>query len=54
MNIYNNKKTFFYKLKDSCKKEWSEYTDHNFLSNLINSKLSEDNFKEYLVQDYVF
>jgi thiaminase/transcriptional activator TenA len=54
VNIYNNKKTFFYKLKNSCKKEWSEYTDHNFLSNLINSKLSEDNFKEYLVQDYVF
>tara|TARA_B100000795_G_scaffold258369_1_gene232388 strand:+ start:267 stop:950 length:684 start_codon:yes stop_codon:yes gene_type:complete len=54
MNIYNNKTTFFYKLKNSCKKEWSEYTDHKFLSDLVNNKLPDENFKKYLVQDYVF
>ena len=54
MNIYNNKKTFFYKLKSSCKKEWSEYTNHKFLSDLVNNKLPYKNFKNYLVQDYVF
>ena len=54
MNIYNNKKTFFYKLKSSCKKEWYEYTNHKFLSDLVNNKLSDKNFKRYLVQDYVF
>ena len=54
MNIYVNKKTFFYKLKNSCKKEWSEYTNHKFLSDLVNNKLPYKNFKNYLVQDYVF
>jgi len=54
VNIYNNKKTFFYKLKDSCKKEWSEYTNHKFLFDLVSNKLSDKNFKNYLIQDYVF
>jgi thiaminase/transcriptional activator TenA len=54
VNIYNDKKTYFYKLKSSCNKEWSEYTDHKFLSDLVNSKLPDKNFKSYLVQDYVF
>ena len=54
MNIYSNKKNFFYKLKSSCKKEWSEYIDHKFLSDLVNNKLPDNNFKRYLVQDYVF
>ena len=54
MDIYNNKKTFFYKLKSSCKKEWSEYTHHKFLSDLVSNKLSDVNFKRYLVQDYIF
>ena len=54
MNIYDNKKTFFYKLKDSCKKEWLEYTEHKFLSDLVNNKLPDKNFKHYLIQDYIF
>jgi len=54
VNIYNNKKTFFYKLKSGCNKEWSEYTDHKFLSDLVSNKLPEKNFKKYLVQDYIF
>ena len=54
MNIYNNKKNLFYKLKSSCKKEWSEYTNHKFLSDLLSNKLPDKNFRNYLVQDYVF
>ena len=54
MNIYNNKKTYFYKLKSSCNKEWFEYTDHKFLSDLVNNKLPDKNFKKYLIQDYIF
>ena len=54
MDIYNNKKTFFYKLKSSCKKEWSEYTNHKFLSDLVSNKLPGVNFKKYLIQDYIF
>ena len=54
MDIYNNKKTYFYKLKSSCNKEWSEYTGHKFLSDLVNNKLPDKNFKRYLVQDYIF
>ena len=54
MNIYNNKKNLFYKLKNSCKKEWSEYTNHKFLYDLVRNKLPDKNFKNYLVQDYVF
>jgi thiaminase II len=54
VNIYNNKKTFFYKLKKSCKKEWSEYTNHKFLIDLVNNELPNKNFKKYLLQDYIF
>ena len=54
MDIYNNKKKYFYKLKNSCNKEWSEYTDHKFLSDLVSNKLPDKNFKKYLVQDYIF
>ena len=54
MDIYNNKKTYFYKLKSSCNKEWSEYTDHKFLSDLVSNKLPDKNFKKYLIQDYIF
>ena len=54
MNIYNNKRTFFYKLKNSCKNEWSEYTNHKFLIDLVNNELPDKNFKKYLVQDYIF
>jgi thiaminase/transcriptional activator TenA len=54
VDIYNNKKTYFYKLKSSCNKEWSEYTDHKFLSDLVSNKLPYKNFKKYLIQDYVF
>ena len=54
MDIYNNKKKYFYKLKNSCNKEWSEYTDHKFLSDLVSNKLPDKNFKRFLVQDYVF
>ena len=54
MNIYSNKKTLFYKLKSGYKKEWQEYTEHKFLSDLVNSKLPDKNFKHYLVQDYIF
>jgi thiaminase/transcriptional activator TenA len=54
VDIYNNKKTYFYKLKNSSNKEWSEYTDHKFLSDLVSNKLPDKNFKKYLVQDYIF
>ena len=54
MNIYNNKKTLFYKLKNNCKKEWSQYTDHKFLIDLVHNKLPDKNFKKYLIQDYIF
>jgi len=54
VDIYNNKKTFFYRLKSSCNKEWSEYTEHKFLSDLVSNKLPDKNFKRYLVQDYIF
>ena len=54
MDIYNNKKTYFYKLKSNCNKEWSEYTDHKFLFDLVSNKLTDKNFKKYLVQDYIF
>ena len=54
MNIYSNNKTFFYKLKNSCKKEWSEYTEHRFLEELVYDKLSKRKFQNYLIQDYIF
>ena len=54
MSIYSNKKTFFFKLKSRCKKEWSEYTNHKFLSDLVHDKLPDKNFKKYLIQDYAF
>ena len=54
MSVYNNKKTLFYKLKSSCRNEWSEFTNHKFLVDLVNNKLPDKNFKKYLIQDYIF
>jgi len=54
VDIYSNKKTYFYKLMNNCNKEWSEYTNHKFLSDLVSNKLPDKNFKKYLVQDYIF
>ena len=54
MSIYNNKKTLFYKLKKDCSKQWSSYTDHKFLDDLVCDKLPINKFKKYLIQDYIF
>ena len=54
MNIYNNKKNLFFKLKQNALKEWKQYTKHEFVIGLGNGTLKLSSFKDYLLQDYIF
>lgn len=54
MDIYNNKKNLFYKLKQNASKEWVKYTNHKFVIGLGDGKLELSSFKDYLLQDYIF
>ena len=54
MNIYNNKKTLFFKLKRNSLKEWQQYTKHKFVISLGEGTLQLSCFKDYLLQDYIF
>ena len=54
MNIYNNKKTLFFKLKNISKKYWSEYVEHDFLNKIVTGDLHIKKFQKYLLQDYIF
>ena len=54
MNIYNNKKTLFFKLKNISKKYWSEYVEHDFLNKIVTGDLQIKKFQKYLLQDYIF
>ncbi len=40
------------KKKYSC--EWKSYTEHDFIKKLSHNNLSEKNFLNYLIQDYLF
>ena len=54
MELYNNKKNLFYKLKKSSISTWKKYTEHSFVKELGDGTLSSSVFKEYLIQDYIF
>ena len=54
MNIYNNKKTLFFKIKNTSLKEWEKYINHSFVIKLGNGTLPLSCFKNYLLQDYIF
>jgi len=54
MNIYNNKKNLFFKLKQNASKEWAQYTKHKFVISLGDGTLKLSSFKDYLLQDYIF
>jgi hypothetical protein len=45
MNIYNNKKNLFFKLKQDAPKEWNQYTKHKFVIGLGNGTLNYPHLK---------
>ena len=41
-------------LISSTSEEWTDYTQHQFVQKIADGSLSEDAFKYYLIQDYLF
>lgn len=46
--------TFFDRLKAATEPEWRAYTEHQFTNAMADGTLSQDAFRHYLVQDYLF
>ncbi len=46
--------TFFERLKSAAAMEWSAYVEHPFTDAMADATLSENAFRRYLVQDYLF
>lgn len=46
--------SLFARLKASCAKDWADYINHDFVRRLGDGSLSEDCFRHYLGQDYLF
>jgi len=44
----------FARLKAATAPQWSSYVDHDFVRQMGEGTLSEDAFRTYLVQDYLF
>jgi len=44
----------FDRLKGACAAQWSSYVDHPFVRQMGEGSLSEEAFRTYLVQDYLF
>ena len=41
-------------LRDTCDREWADYTRHGFVAGMANGTLPEACFRHYLTQDYLF
>ena len=41
-------------LKMHVKEEWKLYTNHKFVKQLLDNKLEQKVFLDYLIQDYLF
>ena len=46
--------SFFERLKTAASTEWRAYTEHPFTTGMADGTLSEQAFRHYLVQDYLF
>ncbi|UJR32506.1 hypothetical protein I4U23_019968 [Adineta vaga] len=46
--------SFVQLLKTECAREWFDYTHHQFILELASGTLSQESFKHYLIQDYIF
>ena len=44
----------FEKLKNSCRSEWTQYTNHDFGNKLAQGTLNYNGFIKYLQQDYIY
>ncbi|ALM53178.1 thiaminase II [Halomonas huangheensis] len=44
----------FNDLVDACHDEWTAYIEHDFVTQLGRGSLSQDSFRHYLKQDYLF
>ncbi len=46
--------SLFVRLRDDNAADWNAYIDHPFVQGLADGSLSEDRFRHYLIQDYLF
>lgn len=46
--------SLFDRLREACRPDWRAYVDHPFVQGLGNGTLSDDCFRYYLTQDYLF
>src|SRR6202140_247809 len=46
--------SFFERLKTEASAEWRAYTEHPFTIGMADGTLTEESFRHYLVQDYLF
>jgi len=46
--------TLFARLRDACRDDWRAFVDHEFVRRLGDGSLSENSFRHYLAQDYLF
>lgn len=54
--LYNNRGGFIQYLldRDDIQKPWKAYTEHEFVQKMGDGSLPVENYKYYLIQDYLF
>jgi thiaminase/transcriptional activator TenA len=52
--LLNRDNSLFARLRAANEDVWHEYTHHPFVAGLADGSLSEDRFRHYLIQDYLF
>jgi thiaminase len=40
--------------RDDIQRPWKQYTEHEFVQRMANNTLPVENFKYYMIQDYLF
>jgi thiaminase/transcriptional activator TenA len=54
LDNFNDPNTLFGRLRSACAEEWDGYCNHEFVRRIGDATLSEQSFRHYLEQDYLF
>lgn len=54
LDHFNDPNTLFGRLCSACSEEWDAFCNHEFVRRLGDATLSEQSFRHYLEQDYLF
>jgi thiaminase/transcriptional activator TenA len=54
LHNFNDPNTLFERLRSACAEEWDAYCKHEFVCRIGDATLSEQSFRHYLEQDYLF